>query len=75
MPGPDIIPSKCDGCGLCVGVCINDGLVIEDGRAVFVGGDLCIWCTICEASCDRGALRCPYEVVVDEPKETSDIQP
>jgi len=74
MPGPDFSIDKCDGCGLCLSVCINNGLKLTDGRIEFIGGDLCIWCSICEAVCERGVIRCPYEIIVDDPNAGSELQ-
>jgi ferredoxin len=26
----------------------------------------CRWCTICELVCPREAIRCPFEIVIEE---------
>ena len=40
------------------------GLVIADMVVVFVGGDECNWCGLCEAECEMGAISCPFDIVV-----------
>jgi NAD-dependent dihydropyrimidine dehydrogenase PreA subunit len=63
---PRIDTEKCSGCGLCVGVCQNDGLELRNEVVFFVGGDSCTWCGLCEAVCPRGAICCPFEIILDE---------
>ncbi len=64
MLRPQIYGDKCDGCGLCVGVC--SGLVLVDNIVTLVETTNCDWCTLCEAVCPRGAICCPYEIVINE---------
>lgn len=66
MLTPDIKTEKCNGCGLCIGVCVHDGLALVDGVVVFVGGAGCTWCGLCEVVCERGAIGCPLEIVCEE---------
>jgi ferredoxin len=40
--------------------------MMVESRVVFVGGDECNWCGLCEAVCEHGAISCPYEIVVAE---------
>ncbi|GAI33115.1 unnamed protein product [marine sediment metagenome] len=63
---PEIIRELCDGCGLCVAVCSCKGLVLIDNVAVVIETVECDYCTQCEAVCPTGAIRCPYEIVVEE---------
>ena len=63
---PEIDPEKCDGCGLCVGVCVGGGLILVNNVVTIVETVECDWCTICEAVCPTGAIRCPYEIIVEE---------
>jgi len=63
---PEIIRELCNGCGLCVEVCSCEGLVLIDNVAVVIETMECDYCTQCEAVCPTGALRCPYEIVVEE---------
>ncbi|RJO61217.1 MAG: 4Fe-4S dicluster domain-containing protein [Dehalococcoidia bacterium] len=63
---PQIDMEKCDGCGLCVGVCQNNGLEMRSELAVFIGGDACTWCGLCEAVCPQDAISCPFDIILDE---------
>jgi MinD superfamily P-loop ATPase len=64
---PIIDPEKCDGCGLCVTVCQCNGLVIVNNVITIIETVECDWCTDCEAVCPTGAIRCPFEIVIQEP--------
>jgi MinD superfamily P-loop ATPase len=64
MVMPQIDRGKCDGCGLCVGICRS--LVLIDNVVALVETVDCCWCTLCEAVCSRDAIRCPYEIVISE---------
>jgi MinD superfamily P-loop ATPase len=64
---PIIDPEKCDGCGLCVNVCQCNGLVIVSNVITIIETVECDWCTDCEAVCPTGAIRCPFEIVIQEP--------
>ncbi len=61
---PQIDIMKCDGCGLCVSVCRQHGLVIINGVITFVETIECDWCTQCEAICPTGAISCPFDIVL-----------
>lgn len=64
MPLIDV--SKCDGCGLCVGVC-SCGALLLTGKVVTISETAeCDWCTECELVCPIGAISCPFEIVVRE---------
>jgi MinD superfamily P-loop ATPase len=63
---PQIDQEKCDGCGLCVGVCLRLCLVLVDDVITLVETVDCDWCTLCEAVCPRGAICCPFEIVIKE---------
>jgi NAD-dependent dihydropyrimidine dehydrogenase PreA subunit len=67
MLTPQIDTEKCTGCGLCVGICQNDGLEMRNKIVVFIGGDGCTWCGLCEAVCTAGAISCPFDIILDEP--------
>ena len=64
MVTPQIDREKCDGCGLCVGVCARHGLTLVDNVATLVGTAECDWCTQCEAVCPTGAISCPFEIIM-----------
>lgn len=50
--------SKCNGCGLCVQVCSDNDLIIENGAAKASGNGFlgCIACGQCMAICPKGAI-------------------
>ncbi len=64
MPLVDL--TKCNGCGLCVRVCYGKGLVLVDNVITVIETAECDWCTECEAICPVGAIRCPFEIVIEE---------
>ena len=63
---PIIDVQKCDGCGLCVGVCHCNALAIVHRIITLIETAKCDWCTDCEAVCPTGAISCPFEIVVQE---------
>jgi len=63
---PVIDPQKCDGCGLCVGVCHLNALVIVTNIVTIVETVECDWCTDCELVCPTGAISCPFEIILQE---------
>jgi len=63
---PVIRSDKCDGCGLCVGVCHLDALAIVNNVVTIVETVECDWCTDCEAVCPTGAIGCPFEIIMQE---------
>ena len=64
---PVIDPEKCDGCGLCVGVCHFNALAIVNNIITIIETVECDWCTDCEAVCLTGAISCPFEIILQEP--------
>ena len=62
---PEIDREKCNGCGLCISVCLCKGLVLVDNKVTIIATVECDWCTICEAICPTGAIRCPYEIIIE----------
>jgi len=62
---PLIDEEKCNGCGVCVDACYCGAIVMVGGKAKVIESLQCGWCTVCEALCPTGALRCPYEIVVE----------
>ena len=64
---PIIDPEKCDGCGLCVGVCHLNALAIVNNIIAIIETVECDWCADCEAVCLTGAIICPFEIIIQEP--------
>jgi MinD superfamily P-loop ATPase len=64
---PIIDVQKCDGCGLCVGVCHCGALAVVNEVVSIVETLKCDWCTDCEAVCPTGAIRCPFEIIIQVP--------
>jgi MinD superfamily P-loop ATPase len=63
---PVIIQGKCDGCGLCIGVCANNALVLVNNVITIIEVEECDWCAICEMVCPAGAILCPFEIILEE---------
>ncbi len=70
MPGID--PKKCDGCGLCVDVCRCHAVVMVGNRATIINTKLCGWCALCEMVCPTDAIRCAYEIVIEDHSEINE---
>jgi len=63
---PIIDTQKCDGCGLCVGVCHCDALTVVNKIINIIETMECDWCADCEAVCPTGAISCPFEIIIQE---------
>ena len=63
---PIIDREKCQGCGLCVSVCTCGGLEIVDNVVMVIELVECDWCAMCEAVCPNDAIRCPFEIVIEQ---------
>lgn len=63
---PLIDQDKCDGCGLCLSVCECGSLILTDGVIRIEEAGDCDWCTLCEAICPSNAIRCSFEIVIEE---------
>ena len=63
---PVIDTQKCNGCGLCVGVCLCNALTVINNVITIIETVECDWCTDCEAVCPTGAISCPFEIVIQE---------
>lgn len=57
---PYISKSNCIGCGMCVKNCINDGVVVVNGKAEIIE-DKCLGCGHCFAFCPKGAINCKWD--------------
>jgi MinD superfamily P-loop ATPase len=66
---PQIDPKKCNGCGLCIGVCYCQALVLVDNVASLVETEQCSWCMECETVCPNMAITCPFEIVLENPRD------
>jgi MinD superfamily P-loop ATPase len=64
---PVLDRDKCNGCGLCLGVCDCHALVLVSNLVMVVETEDCGWCLECEAVCPTGAIACPFEIVIEEP--------
>ena len=66
---PQIEWNKCDGCGLCVGICGCRIIAIVDDKATIVSKEKCDgcqrWCTLCEDICPKKAIYCSFDVVIE----------
>ena len=63
---PIVDQEKCNGCGLCVRVCYCSAFVLIDNVITVIETEECGWCTQCEVVCPTGAIRCPFEIVIEE---------
>lgn len=63
---PIVDQEKCDGCGLCLGVCTCKSLVLVNNVITVIESEECDWCTQCEAVCPTGAISCFFEIVIEE---------
>jgi NAD-dependent dihydropyrimidine dehydrogenase PreA subunit len=64
-PVPLIDVQRCDGCGLCVGVCPTGALAMFEAKAVIANPDACEYDAACEDRCPQGAIGLPYLIVFD----------
>ena len=64
---PVIELEKCNGCGLCIGVCTCKALVLVENFVRVVETEECGWCLQCEVVCPTGAIAFPFEIVFEEP--------
>lgn len=57
----------CNGCGLCIDVCKDYDLTMENGKAVFKGNGIfgCIACAHCMMICPQGAIKVSGRTVSD----------
>jgi len=61
---PEIDPTKCDGCGLCVRRCPTGALAMQGSLAVIAQPDVCSYCATCEDICPTEAIGLPYQIVL-----------
>ena len=63
---PRFEQDKCNGCHLCVSVCMHGGFVLREGSVEMNIEAECDWCQDCELVCPTGAISFPFEVVEEE---------
>jgi MinD superfamily P-loop ATPase len=66
---PQVNREKCNGCGLCVGICSCNAFALLDNVAVIVETEECGWCAECEVVCPTNAISCHYEIVIERPQD------
>ena len=64
---PQIVASRCTGCGRCVEICPTQALAQVDDKAVLRYPDQCTYCTACEDICPTDAIALPLLIVFAEP--------
>ena len=57
------INKTCNGCGICVGLCLGKAIYLIDDRAV-IDYDKCLACGICENFCPLEAIRQDWEKIL-----------
>lgn len=65
-PLPDINRDDCTGCALCVEVCPENALAIENDVVTIIEGIDCEYCGECESVCPTEAITCPYDIVLTQ---------
>jgi nitroreductase/Pyruvate/2-oxoacid:ferredoxin oxidoreductase delta subunit len=65
---PEVIVSKCVGCGLCVRVCPSFVLDVSNAKAFIARRDWCIGCGHCAAICPMDALHTEGTSLEDQKK-------
>jgi len=63
---PIIDEEKCNGCGLCISVCLCNALAMSKNNVVTIMDKVdCPWCLQCEVVCPTGAIAFPFEIVFE----------
>jgi len=72
---PRVDNGKCDGCGLCVGVCGCRIISVVESKATIIPHSGCNgcrnWCTLCEDICPNKAIYCAFDVVIESKPENT----
>ncbi|MFH0769319.1 MAG: 4Fe-4S dicluster domain-containing protein [Chloroflexota bacterium] len=66
---PDLDSELCNGCGLCLVVCHGGGITEYGDKVRISETPNCDYCSICEAVCPQGAIRCGYIIVSGEEQQ------
>jgi ferredoxin len=61
---PSLYPDKCNGCGLCISVCQQGLLYLQNEKIAVQNTGSCDWCTYCEAVCTTNAIVCEFEIIL-----------
>jgi len=63
MPIERIIEAQCNGCGICVDICPEDVLRMDEstGKAIIKYPDDCVACFVCESYCPKGCIEVSQE--------------
>lgn len=67
---PWIDEEKCTGCGICVGECPVDTIIV-DGEKYFIEMGGCIRCAVCHEVCPTDAVR--HDSELEQPRINSNI--
>lgn len=59
---PVINSKKCTVCGVCVDICPESVLAIENGHLSLANPKACTYCGACEENCPEGAVRLEYVI-------------
>jgi len=68
---PSVIKRLCTRCGLCVEVCHNHGIHLDDEGPVFDQRETCDACGSCEDVCPEGAIATEFEIAPTDANRTS----
>ena len=63
LPVPLIDHVRCTGCGLCVEVCPNRALALNDQQAIVARPDQCDYAGYCELICPTQAIERPFQII------------
>ena len=62
----ELVRELCNGCGLCIIACHGGGIIRREGRIELIETEACDFCSVCEAVCPYGAIKCYYVIVSGE---------
>ena len=65
-PVPQIDSEKCDGCNLCVLVCPNHVLALQNKIALVAYPQKCDYNGLCELICPQNAIQRVFEIYISE---------
>lgn len=62
---PQVDTNLCVGCCDCVNLCPCHVVELVGGKASIVRPDECDYCADCEIFCSSGAMKVPFEIVLE----------